>query len=112
MNVDDDSTKVHVAGSVSTEFPNSSVFGSLDVASKFFEDGSLGYSDTKTIGKFDGLELNCINWNVESLKVDQIESSYFQDSDRFPVGSVEFDCALLMRGIDHSWHGRPDLSCC
>jgi hypothetical protein len=24
-------------------------------------------------------------------------------------GSIEFDCALLMRGIDHEWHGKADL---
>jgi hypothetical protein len=27
----------------------------------------------------------------------------------FPAGSVELDCALLMRGIDHEWHGREPL---
>jgi hypothetical protein len=29
----------------------------------------------------------------------------------FPKGSIEFDCALLMRGIEHEWHGVPDLCC-
>jgi hypothetical protein len=28
----------------------------------------------------------------------------------FPPGSVEFDGALLMRGIEHEWHGRGKLS--
>jgi Uncharacterized conserved protein (COG2071) len=27
----------------------------------------------------------------------------------FPPGSAEFDCGLLMRGIDHEWHGRESL---
>jgi hypothetical protein len=27
----------------------------------------------------------------------------------FPPGSVQFDCALLMRGIDHEWLGRESL---
>ena len=107
----DDSAKVHVAGSVSNDFPSSSIFATLTEASKFFEQGSLGYSDTHKDGVYDGLELSCIDWNVESLKVDAIESSYFQDNQCFPPGSVEFDCALLMRGIDHRWHGRPDLCC-
>lgn len=111
MQANDESAKVHVAGSVSNQFPASSIFESLDDASRFFEQGSLGYSDTRTDGKYDGLELNCDNWNVESLAVDAIQSSYFQNSDRFPAGSVEFDCALLMRNIDHRWHSRPDLCC-
>ena len=111
MDSDDDSAKVHVAGSICSDFPASSIFGTLTEASRFFEQGSLGYSDTKTSGVYDGLELSCIDWNVESLKVDAIESSYFEDSERFPAGSVKFDCALLMRGIDHRWHSRPDLCC-
>ena len=111
MNSDDDSAKVHVAGSVSNDFPESSIFETLDEASKFFEQGSLGYSDTKISGVYDGLELSCIDWKVETLEVDAIESSYFQDNERFPSGSVEFDCALLMRGIDHRWHSRAELCC-
>jgi len=35
-----------------------------------------------------------------------VESSFFEDRALFPPGSVEFDCALLMRGIEHEWHGR------
>jgi hypothetical protein len=35
-----------------------------------------------------------------------VESSFFNNRALFPVGSVAFDCALLMRGIDHEWHGR------
>lgn len=111
MNSVDDSAKVHVAGSVSNDFPTSSIFATLAEASAFFERGSLGYSDTKTSGVYDGLELNCIDWKAESLNVDAIESSYFLASERFPPGSVEFDCALLMRGIDHRWHGRANLCC-
>ncbi|MEL7500781.1 MAG: DUF2071 domain-containing protein [Planctomycetota bacterium] len=111
MTSDDGGAQVHVSGSVSTTISDSSVFDSLESASNFFELGSLGYSDTKTNGKFDGLELQCENWHVDSLNVDQIQSSYFEDQSRFPAGSVEFDCALLMRDIVHEWHGRPDLCC-
>ena len=111
MKSDDAEAKVHVSGTVTTSISESSVFDSLKSASAFFELGSLGYSDTNTRGKFDGLELQCKNWHVESLDVDKIQSSYFEDESRFPKGSVEFDCALLMRHIVHEWHGRPDLCC-
>lgn len=103
--------KVHVSGTIAPAISESSVFDSLESASEFFELGSLGYSDTNTIGKFDGLELQCKDWHVESLDVDKIQSSYFEDRSRFPNGSVEFDCALFMRDIVHEWHGRPDLCC-
>jgi hypothetical protein len=58
----------------------------------------------------DGLELRCENWRVEPLEIDRVGSSYFEDETMFPPGSVEFDCALLMRGVHHEWHGRDDLS--
>lgn len=111
MNSDDGVAKVHVAGTVASALPSTSVFRSIQDASDFFEQGSLGYSDTKTDGKYDGLELQCCNWQVESLDIESIQSSYFEDTNRFPSGSVEFDCALLMRNIVHEWHGRPDLCC-
>ena len=111
MTSDDGHAKVAVSGSVVPEISDSSIFDSLESASSFFELGSLGYSDTHAEGKFDGLELHCKSWHVESLDVDTIQSSYFEDPSRFPNGSVEFDCALLMRNIVHEWHGRPDLCC-
>jgi len=94
---------------VTTDFPDGSVFHSIQEASDFFERGSLGYSPTRTTGTYDGLELRTVNWDVESLAVDRIESSFFEDSKLFPAGSVEFDCVLLMRNIRHEWHGRPTL---
>ena len=111
MESDDGDAQVCVSGAVVSDISASSVFESLESASEFFELGSLGYSDTNTNGKFDGLELHCENWCVESMDIDKIQSSYFDDVSRFPIGAVEFDCALMMRGIVHEWRGRPDLCC-
>lgn len=111
MKSDDGETRVEVTGSITNSLPNSSVFPSLAEASTFFERGSLGYSVTKSNDRYDGLELRCIDWRMEPLAVEHIQSSYFQDDSRFPKGSVEFDCALLMKGIQHEWHGREDLCC-
>ncbi|MEM8670395.1 MAG: DUF2071 domain-containing protein [Planctomycetota bacterium] len=111
MESNDNTANVHVSGSITGQFPQSSVFESIESASHFFERGSVGYSDTQVAGLFDGLELACETWHVDSLDVDAIRSSYFEDPSRFPVGTTEFDCALLMRNIVHEWHGRPDLCC-
>ena len=32
-------------------------------------------------------------------------------ADAFSSEGIEFDSALLMRGIKHEWHGRADLCC-
>lgn len=108
---DDAETEVSVSGHIAAGLPEGSLFGSLEEASAFFEAGSLGYSATRTAGRFDGLELRCRDWHVQPLEVESVSSSFFEDGSRFPRGSVEFDCALLMQGIAHEWHGREALCC-
>jgi len=44
---------------------------------------------------------------VSPLDVKLVESSYFDDPSRFPVGSVELDNALIMRNVAHEWHTLP-----
>jgi hypothetical protein len=111
MASDDGTATVHVSGRVGATLPAGSVFDSLGTASEFFAEGSLGYSRTHVPGKFDGLELQCQDWHVQALDVEAVQSSFFEDSTQFPQGSVEFDCALLMRDIAHEWHGREDVCC-
>lgn len=101
---DDGETRVSVRGRVADRLPATSVFPSLAQASAFFEAGALGYSATGSDGRFDGLELCCKTWKVEPLEVEEVESSFFEDQARFPAGTAQFDCALLMRGIEHEWH--------
>ena len=109
LNSDDRRTHLLVEGHVAQELPPNSVFKSLKEASDFFERGSLGYSVTAKPGQFDGLELHSFNWRVQPLALDKVESSFFEDHELFPPGSVEFDCALLMQGIEHEWHGKGQL---
>jgi hypothetical protein len=106
---DDGRTHVLVEGRLATGLPAGSVFGSLAGASAFFERGSLGYSATARAGEYDGLELRCSGWRVEPPGVDRVESSVFDDPRAFPSGTVAFDSALLMRGVEHAWHAAGSL---
>ncbi len=108
---DDGVTDLAVVGDVAESLPDGSMFSSLAEASAFFEAGSLGYSATPSPMRFDGLELRCNGWQVTPLEVVSVRSSYFDDQDIFPSGSIAFDCALLMRNIQHEWHGKADLCC-
>jgi hypothetical protein len=108
---DDGRTSLSVSGRPTDRLPAWSVFGSVEQASAFFQAGSLGYSATRDPGRFQGLELRCLRWEVEPLEVEEVQSGYFEDESLFPKGSIEFDCALLMRGIQHEWHAKPDLRC-
>jgi hypothetical protein len=110
LDSDDRRTHLLVEGWACEELPRGSTFGWLRDASAFFERGSLGYSATAQPGRFDGLELRSFSWHVAPLTVERVESSFFEDRALFPPGSVRFDCALLMRGIGHEWHGRGSLS--
>ncbi|WP_439624650.1 hypothetical protein [Gemmata sp.] len=108
---DDGATNLSVVADATDALPAGSAFGSLAEASAFFEAGSLGYSATPDPHRFQGLELRCERWQVEPLAVSAVRSCYFDDRGVFPAGSIEFDCALLMRGIEHEWHGQSDLCC-
>lgn len=108
---DDGVTSMSVRTHRAEGLPADSIFTSLEEASAFFAAGSLGYSDSREAGEYQGLELRCRNWQVEPLAVDEVRSSYFDDQSLFPRGSITFDNALLMRGIEHEWHGHADLCC-
>ncbi|MFN9046946.1 MAG: DUF2071 domain-containing protein [Planctomyces sp.] len=106
-----DGTSIHVSGRVSAEWTGGSVFSDLQTASDFFRGGALGYSAAAGGGHLSGIELNCEKWQVETLAVERMESSFFEDLSVFPRGTVQVDCALLMRGIGHRWDNRGVLCC-
>jgi len=104
LSSDDGKTHVAIDAHLSNYLSKSSIFPTLHDASKFFETGSLGYSATTQVGKYDGLELRSFNWHIEPLAVRKVASSFFDDETLFPKGTINFDCALLMRDIEHEWH--------
>jgi hypothetical protein len=111
MHSDDARNGFSLRAGVVDEMSSASIFGSLEGASNFFQGGSLGYSTTSDLRRFQGLELRCRLWRMEPLEVAEARSNYFDDGAMFPKGSIEFDSALLMRGIEHEWHAKADLCC-
>ncbi len=105
----DGEVAVQLRGRIGEALPTGSQFKSLTEASSFFESGSIGYSVTKDSRRLDGIFLRTKTWKMQTLDVDEVQSSYFADERRFPVGSVNFDCALIMRDIEHEWQSEPDL---
>lgn len=86
-----------------------SIFRNVDEASEFFRCGALGFSPTTDPAVFEGLELRSLRWQAQPLNVEQVASSFFGNREAFPAGSVQFDSALLMRGIPHEWHAREPM---
>ena len=100
-----------VDGQTGCQLPEDSIFSSIDECSRFFEEGSVGYSPDRSSSSFDGLELRTKGWSVCPLNVGEVASSFFEDRDMFPEGSAVFDNALLMQNIDHEWHTRQPICC-
>ena len=109
MTAVDGAASVLVSASVSRLLPPDSLFSSVDEASQFFEPGSLGYSLTRRQDTLHGVVLRTKTWRVEPLAVQDVHSSYFSDAAKFPSGSIAFDHGLIMRNIEHEWHGTADL---
>ena len=110
MRATDDGVAVTVRGRSAEQLPATSVFPSLAAASEFFAGGSVGYSVTSDAQRLDGIKLVTQSWKVGALDVEEVQSSFFSDEARFPPGSVAFDCALVMRDIEHEWRSEPDLA--
>ena len=100
---------VELLGVPTDRFREDSVFDSLQQSSDFFAAGHTGYSSRPDSDDLDGLVLKTPEWQVSPLKIDQSYSSYFDDESIFPKWSIEFDHALLMRGVAHEWHAAPTM---
>ena len=105
----DGAASVALHARLASKIPTGSLFPSIAAASDFFERGSTGYSAGKISGQYDGLNLHTARWKVQPLEMLSLKSSFFDEPGRFPKGSVQFDCALVMRNIDHEWHVLPRM---
>lgn len=103
-----------ISADVVAELPEGSVFSSTEEVSDFFKTGNLGWSSREKSHQFDAIELQTTEWNMEPLEVKESYSAYFSDTSKFPKGSVEFDSAMIMRNLKHSWVSRENLCelCC
>jgi hypothetical protein len=96
-----DATSISIEATETSTFNPDSIFRNLENASAFFEKGCIGFSPNKN--SFDGLQLYTHNWVVKPLHVTHAASSYFDNENFFPKGSIVFDNALLMTNIEHEW---------
>jgi hypothetical protein len=105
----DGDVAIKVRGRTAKELPAESAFKDVKAVSEFFERGSLGYSATAKGNRLEGMRLKTATWEIEPLAVEHVHSSFFADKLKFPAGSVQFDCALLMRNIKHEWVSEQNL---
>jgi hypothetical protein len=100
---------VAVRAHLTDELTGSTLFAGTAQASEFFRCGSAGYSVTTDPHLLDGLELRTDGWRIDPCHIESAESSYYDDRARFPAGSIELDCALVMRRIPAHWLPLPSM---
>lgn len=101
-----DGTTISVEAMLSNDIGTQSVFKDMATASAFFQGGATGYSPNGN--RHEGLHLNTYRWEMQPLEVSHVQSSYFENEQLFPKGSIAFDSALLMTNIEHEWTSLPN----
>jgi hypothetical protein len=111
MNVtsDDGKADVHFSARVSGEWQRTPSFGSFEDVSEFFRKGDCGFSCSMSGKELEGLRLKTLKWDMVAMEIESQHSVFYSDPQRFPAGSIEFDCGLLMRGLPHEWHQLTDI---
>lgn len=105
----EDGTHLAIEAIETNEWSKQSIFDDQACASDFFRQGAIGYSPNRVSHAYDGLELKTRKWEVSPLTVTHVQSSFFENKNIFPDGSITFDNALLMRNVDHEWNSRKQI---
>lgn len=103
-----DNTSISIDAKEAKRFDTNSIFETLENVSDFFEKGAVGYSPNKN--KYEGLKLQAYTWQVRPLEVTNVHSSFYENEQIFPKGTVQFDNALLMTRVEHEWKSIQDKS--
>lgn len=112
MRSDDGKTELNVNAKLANSFPTHSMFESIEHASSCFENCPVGISPSIIPERMKIIRLQTKSWNVKPLEVQTLKSSFFEDKTLFSDGTIEFDNALLMQGIEHEWlSDRGPVSC-
>jgi hypothetical protein len=101
-----DNTIISIDAKETDLFDPSSIFETLQNVSDFFEKGAIGYSPNHD--KYEGLKLQAYSWQVQPLEVQIVHSSFYENTEVFPKGSIEFDNAVLMTRVEHEWKSLKD----
>jgi Uncharacterized conserved protein (COG2071) len=105
----DGETDVHFSARVSKEWRPTPSFGTFDKVSEFFRKGDCGFSCSLRGDELEGLQLKMLKWDMAPMEVESQHCAFYSDLHRFPAGSIEFDCGLLMRGLPHEWHQLTEI---
>ena len=90
---------------------DSALFKDTAAASCFFRDAPIGCSARASRPGVDAVQSTTDCWTITPARLLNVESSFFSDTDRFPIGSAEPDSVLLMRDTPALWRAHPAPTC-
>ena len=106
----DGAMSVAFDGEETPTLPPSSIFTGADSASAFLRCDRTAYSPNRRHATFDGLRMDSAHWQGTPMRCSYLQSSVFENRALFPKGSISFDHALVVRGVDARWVSLPRLS--
>jgi uncharacterized protein YqjF (DUF2071 family) len=101
----DRAAEIHFSGDDALNLPASSCFKSLQ--EDFFRTDSSRSTVIEDSQDLNGIAVESNEWKVQPIRVNRVFCSFFDDKNRFPPGTIEFDHALVMRDIAQVWHLAP-----
>jgi len=84
-----------------------SVFASEEEVSRFFQCAATGFSPQG--GGLAAVALATERWAMHPVAIRKLRSAFYDDTRRFPTGTIAFDSAMLMRRIPATWLAQGDL---
>jgi hypothetical protein len=81
----------------------SSLFGTVEEESHFYQDACIAYSPNRRRGVIEAVELESERWTGTPMRVEHFCSSVFEDEETFPRGSWSLDSAMLVRNVRAEW---------
>jgi hypothetical protein len=109
IRTDDDRAHVGLAVAVVDAWQSTELFPTFDDVVRFFERGDRGFSCSLRGDRLEGMRLRSLTWRMVPLAVQDVESAFYDATDRFPTGTIGLDGAVLMRDVPHEWHGLNDV---
>jgi hypothetical protein len=98
---DDEQSHVRVDAFAADFLPKTAIFSSVEEATTFFEPATTFYTPATSTGELEGMEITPKQWPIHAMALWEAKSSLFEDAQLFPSGSLEIDCAMLLRNVEY-----------
>lgn len=87
----------------------SRLFKTFGQAKAFFQKGDCGFSCALQKDRLEGMRLQTLRWEMEPIKITKVHSAFYEKLAQKAPNGIQYDCALLMKGIPHRWNELKNI---